>query len=579
MGMDRRDFLGFAGAAAVASVTGCCFLRPVPISKISGTPSINDFPQLMVPTIAANSNKPTPYCVDVHAHFFNASDVNVEGYLAGPVADSETDAGLADLIRALAPIGQALASFAPPAATEYDQLKKLKQSFQARSTASDAANPLDQLLNEHRHALAGELTDRMKKANVSEQFIGLRKRALSKRRGNALFDASLVGTAFDVATIETALSPQQRLQTTKQLYDLSIDKQAAAGDPGGVIEFLGNMLSPRWMNLRTYQQVYSEEAGAFGIDGVLGALVDFSLWLEGCCSSSMLDQVKVHSMLSTMSGGYMLPLVGYNPWIDVAYKNAPALQTVQTAIRDYGFVGVKIYPPNGFFPYGNQNSPLYASEIHSGGRTRPSAKDLDVALATFFDWCAAEHVPVMAHAGQSMGTDVAADGFVGKAGWSALLRKYAGSVDTPIINLGHFGGGSPPNHHPNDMTPVDFADLMSDAKAGSVYGDLAYWDELSDCSSGQQLCVEAIARLKGAKTHFPGLDDRLMYGTDWFMLSQVQNWGEYPGWLTKNLSGALSLDKLFYANAIKCFGLSAGGHNRRRLDVRFAAVPAWIRNA
>ncbi|MGB6307512.1 MAG: amidohydrolase family protein [Steroidobacteraceae bacterium] len=584
MHLDRRQFLGMAGAAALGSVSGCCSLRPVPSSKIPGTPVIKDFPQILVPKIVANPKKPARYCVDAHTHFFNASDVNVEGYLAGPVADSETDAGLAQLVRALAPIGQAMASsWALPAAEEYAQLQKLQQSSMVPSNNAAGVNPLDQLIQDHRHGLANELADRMKKANVSDLFVRLRQQALSKRRSNVLFDSTLAAPSFDATTIEKALSPQQRLDATRQLFDLNVDAQAAAGDPGGIVEFVGNMLSPRWMNLRTYQRVYSEEARAFGIDGVFGALVDFNLWLAGCCSSSMLDQVKVHSMLSTMSGGYMLPLVGYNPWIDVAYKNSPALHTVQTAIRDYGFVGVKIYPPNGFFPYGNQGSPLYASLINSAGRTRPSAKDLDGALAAFFDWCAAEHVPVMAHAEQSMGATVASDGFVGKAGWSALWSRFAGSSDTPIINLGHFGGGSPPNHYPDDQTPVDFASLMNDRKGGGVFADLAYWTELRDCSEGQPLCKDALGRLKAATAQYAGLGDRIMYGTDWFMISQEQNWGEYPTWLASNLGGVLPLDKLFYGNAIQCFGLGAGGLNRQRLEARFATVPGglpdWIKSA
>ena len=50
----------------------------------------------------AKINKPTSFpasVVDVHAHFFNARDVPIRGYLAGPVAHSK--GGVGELLKAL----------------------------------------------------------------------------------------------------------------------------------------------------------------------------------------------------------------------------------------------------------------------------------------------------------------------------------------------------------------------------------------------------------------------------------------------------------------------------------------------
>ena len=49
----------------------------------------------------------------------------------------------------------------------------------------------------------------------------------------------------------------------------------------GVLEFIGHMLFPRWMNLRLYQRAFSTDPDALGVDVALGALVDFDHWL-GC---------------------------------------------------------------------------------------------------------------------------------------------------------------------------------------------------------------------------------------------------------------------------------------------------------
>lgn len=77
----------------------------------------------------------------------------------------------------------------------------------------------------------------------------------------------------------------------------------------GVLAFVGYMLSYRWMNLLAYQRAYSTSDSAFGVDQILGALVDFDHWLTPLPLTAHEDQIKLHQLLSQLSGGYMRP-----PW-------------------------------------------------------------------------------------------------------------------------------------------------------------------------------------------------------------------------------------------------------------------------
>jgi len=96
-GLSRRTALGLLGAASASVAAGCCSLRGFPSDTIAGDPALNLGTPLR--PVKAPSNGEYRH-IDVHAHFFNASDVTVKGYLEGPVAHdmseplAELDPGL-----------------------------------------------------------------------------------------------------------------------------------------------------------------------------------------------------------------------------------------------------------------------------------------------------------------------------------------------------------------------------------------------------------------------------------------------------------------------------------------------------
>lgn len=517
---------------ALTSMAGCCSMRSF------ATPAIgSDVPEVVIPskpTVRKSADAPK-LVVDAHSHFFNGTDVPVKGYLAGPVAH-DLPAPLKTLAELLAPLADELVSIAPTAAVEFKELvDRFGGSTVERKQLSIAALPKETVLDERRKR--------------SEDFYRIVKGSQFERQYNEIKAAQSPQVKLLLAPVETA-----RLGPTS-LFDAAVTSTEQKGRKGlsmvqkrivasapyadGFLAFISHMLSPRWHNLRDYAEVYSVTEDAFGIDYALGALVDFDAWLDCAPRSAQDDQVKLHQLLSLLSGGYMRPLVAYNPWTDVRDDGA-ALKRVVDAVTNRGFVGVKIYPPNGFYPYGN-------STRTGSPSLGPSFSDLDKRLELLWEKCTELNVPVMAHTNQSSGKDFDFDKLGGPDGWKALVARFS-ERGSPPVNLGHFGGSE-------DKTTwtAEFADLMTVRGGERIYGDIGFWDELQCGQAGELKCGMARSRLLDALKR-PGVSKRIMYGTDWFMLTTRRDWGDYPYEVLASTKGLpMSPDDLFGLNAQRCY--------------------------
>lgn len=530
-GPTRRRALALLGSSSGALLAGCCGLRPfAPPSILGPAPTVSGTP--FKPRVAKSSVAPA-FCVDVHAHFFNASDVPVKGYLEGPVAHDLKEP-LRSLAKALAPIADRLASIAPTARDEYLELLDLVERPQLKSL-QDPTPMLDEEV-------------RLRQAIVSQRFYEAVRGSDFERQYNAIQSTkrSGPGASFRTESLEP-LGPQSLGQSmvrgsrpdTKKTRAMRVE---SASEPyaDGLLAFVGYMLSARWMNLHVYAQAYSASPDAFGVNHTLGALVDFDRWLDCPPRSGHDDQVRLHELLSRLSGRYMLPLVAYNPWSHVV-EGERTIARIVDAVQNRGFVGVKTYPPNGFRPYGNVLEPV----VRTPGA--PSPADLDAALARFWDVCRDLNVPVMAHTGETMGRDDAHDTLGGPTGWSALLERYRGQL-APRVNAGHFGGDGEANNWTESL-----AMLMSKPEGGTLYGDLGYWSALRCTEPSSKECTSAQGRLKAALKHV-GVNRRVMYGSDWLMLSKEPDWAMYPYDIAEATKGLIAPNDLFGQVARACFG-------------------------
>jgi hypothetical protein len=108
----------------------------------------------------------------------------------------------------------------------------------------------------------------------------------------------------------------------------------------------------------------------------------------------------------------------------------------------------------------------------------------------------------------------------------------------------------------------DFAVLMQDKYERQLYGDLSYRPELMCPTIPDQECCDSRDRLRQALdvTFMDGktVADRVMFGTDWLMLSLVEGWPDYPALVLESLQAIASdneVEKIFGLNAINCFNL------------------------
>jgi len=438
-----------------------------------------------------------------------------------------------ELLKALAPIAEWIGNTAPRASDEFNELLTLAggSSFTVMSE-DDRFRILDQRREKYLRELSGRLYEQLK---VVPDFV----RIYNEAQGVARSRFRIQGVDAPSLNENSLLNAMQR-DLQSQAPDVEL---YGAEEPppyaDGVLAFVGYMLSYRWMNLVAYQRAYSTGDSAFGVDQVLGALVDFDHWLTPLPRTAHEDQIKLHQLLSQLSGGYMRPLVAYNPWSDVL-DNGKTLARVLDALDRRGFVGVKIYPPNGFRPFGNAHPPGIPTTPGM-----PSAADLDRVLLRLWEECSKRNVPVMAHTGNSMGSDDAHNEAAGPIGWQALITAR-GSAHPAKVNLGHFGGDSS-----HDDWNAALAGMMATPQGTGLYGDLGYWDEMR-CRKGLASC-SARQKLAKAVKEYPVVAERVMYGSDWLMLSQERRWDRYPYDILAALPDGLDPAAVFGGNAKRCF--------------------------
>lgn len=527
----RRHALALLSALGIGSVTGCKLGSMTHASE----PDENG---LVSPLILPRINLPA-HSIDVHTHFFNASDASVIGYFTHSV--NHDSPRLERFLERMEGVLKALVSIAPSARSELDQLEALDRQ-KLSPDSRDAVLELQE--NAERTRIAKAIARQMRVSGVTQEF------------GNG-FDSNkgFQAVPSDEDDIRRLLDPDSE-DENKSL----VSRGAVVA---GVFRFLGCMLQRRSTSLRSFQRGH----GGRGISAAFGALVDFDHFYTDLARSPLADQVQLHSRLARQFRGFMLPLFAYNPWADIKSGGAN-LRLLTEAVEKHGFIGAKIYPPVGFLPTGN--------EVRIPGL---DPKELNAALKRFFLECNRLAIPVMAHANSTQGRDYEADQNSRPDVWRALIDEMAKDGKVPLLNLGHFGGngGDGVNGASNDW-PVRFAELMRGNGGEGIYGDIGKWSDLRDCRIGGKGCKPALDRLAEAKHAFPSLDRRLMYGSDWFMMIKEADWKRWPEDIASAMRATdFDLDRLFHRNAMECFGLLPGGANRGRLETFFAGeLPAWM---
>jgi predicted TIM-barrel fold metal-dependent hydrolase len=530
--MTRRELMALLGAPVAAG--GCCLHRYPKATTFGPRDAAAPVVPLVEPARARTHRLSGP-AIDVHAHFFNASDVPVRGFVAECIGHSQEDPRLRRLIELAALVLETIARLAPTAADELKQLRAFDRAMQNRSsTEVEVTDQFARLIDVDRRLASERLAKAISGSALERELLAMKSSPAAPPRGGTL-------SADEIRDIVT------RTRRPSPTGDRAFRPASPADVADGFITFLSYMLSMRASNLETHHDVYASGLDAFGIDLVLGSLVDFDYWIDCPPRSAQDDQLALHARLAKCRPTYFKPLVAYNPWTDIEQKGA-GLARVVKAITALGFVGVKIYPPIGFMPAGN------AANYPPTSKKYPNLKTLDTTLKAFFAKCAEIQAPVLAHTAHTNGRDTCHDEFGGPEGWRTLIDSYAADAGVATIDFGHFGGGK---------WMQDFAVLMKDKYERRLYGDLGYREELMCPEPPDQKCRDGRDQLRSALdvpiTKAETVADRVMFGSDWLMLSLVKGWPDYPALVLESLQAIASddeVEKIFGLNAINCFNLT-----------------------
>jgi hypothetical protein len=462
--------------------------------------------------------------IDAHVHIFNGTDLQIAGFLKKSVANEYPI--LKGLLYLIAdPLQCFVWNNSPKAQDELNKLNQIAAKSGARAFSEQDFGPALQADRAETQAQYNEfLRQQLTNEKVRQELVKMIRRAKNKGRDSQ-------------GTIRALRKAPPKKGTDARELARRVDK--SSGIP--VFDYLEPYFSYRYVNFFDLAQVFTS------LDTFLALLVDFDEPLGeypgATTPSSIDDQTKVISRICELSRGHLVALAPYCPCKDVA-RNDASLRNVLQAWTRPGFVGAKLYPPMGFYPYGN------------GSPGNP----IDAALGCLFHECINSDAVVMAHAGPSMCATSPHCKHPGPKGWKKALKHVFDTEHKPLrAALGHFGGPFDDKKSEARIWPEGFLDLMREAFGQKLYADLSYASEVLQTSNDS--CV--VSRLTRLMTRSSSLlSERLMYGSDWLMLGLEPQWRRYAKRMevviaeTENQSGATGFKARFFGgNARDWLGL------------------------
>ena len=291
------------------------------------------------------------------------------------------------------------------------------------------------------------------------------------------------------------------------------------------------------------------------------------------------NQIKRAEHFQNIPASKHLYFVAYNPFRDHWKKEKPqpglALDIVKHAVLKQSAYGVKVYPPSGYRPAGNEipDKPWspFAWDARRQWKARYEATDNDTLngqLDELLAWCEGQKIPVFAHCGTGEFEARKNYGI-----WMADPRYWAMALEKhPNLRLclGHAGGEA-------------YWFKVGDKKLqrwGKTVAELCRHYPNVYCEFGamadiltpelRKNFVESLKAEMATNGNFP-FEDKILYGSDFFMPSSLGGEDYLNSYLTAFTDEDLDdhAAGFFFQNAVNYLDV------KRRLDD--AHLPASVR--
>lgn len=468
-----RALILITGLCATLVFSSCC-LHPVPVT--------DPLPKVVI---------------DAHTHLFNAHYLPIRGIcLANGVPLAAADV-LEIIILALtgdSHLGERAAQFETGSVTGRNATAHVRRAKQAATLSR--AEVLTELIRPLNLAtLQSRLTARHRA--TLRAFIG---------RPDALVEPGPDLTAEEIA--------------------LALERARVFADRHAAVEARG--LADLGGYLRFFSIVTSSERDQFGALAAtypaVNLFVDHMMDLQKTYGDDEPTfpfplQVTKMKALQNENPGRILTFGAFDP-----FRRADALPAAQHAYEQ-GVVGFKFYPPDGYRPAGNviPSITLEGTDQWHGRYDGITGGDLDQWNEAFFLFCIAHDLPIFIHC--------TPDGFESVKGYGLLMADP--KFWKPVLEqerfrklrlcFGHAGGTG--LWFNGDAASAGFGQTVIELceTYDNVYCDAGYWEDvLTD--AGVATLQQRLATLFAGH---PGLGKKIVYGTDWFMVSQVDNYGAY----------------------------------------------------
>ena len=469
--------------------------------------------------------------VDIHCHTFNADDLPVRGFLRRVVFDNNRLAG--------------------DVATLVDLLIQGRAPGYAEENAY-----LDHLLTLPR----------------------------PERGQRALQPMSIpdVDAAADQALLE--------LQSKDPDLVRRLDEQMPTSGDKRFLGLGGAKTAIRWVKIFGMKRVditghLVTNFGPNAVDLFTPMLVDLGMGLGDIEKTTLSQQVALQEKISRLSMQGRLPVptsakvhpfVGFDPRRELRSRKlgdvVTPLEVLQRSIERYGFVGVKMYPPMGFTPTDNKPT----SEIE----TKEDAEAVDAILEELYEWCALEHVPITVHCNATNDASDEYATFSRPSLWAKVLKRHPDLH----LNLGHFGGTG--DKGKAAQWAVQIARLTNDYP--HLYADVGnHRIDKPEVASAYEAKLRSILGAEETSE----MRQRLMYGSDWFMVALAPKNEEFLTRYRKLYTAVVgkgdpAVDRFLGGAALDFLGFSEkarqeGNKNGERLRNRYAEhapdrVPDWL---